>query len=265
MSSFTHSSGQYFRIDDANLYFEETGNPAGAPLILLHGGLGNLADFNQILDKLPAHFRLIGIDFRGHGKSSLGSAPLTYQLYQTDVESILTHLGIQSCALLGFSDGGIVAYRIATQTPERVKSFVTVGAQWKLDVGGPVFEMLSGLTAEMWVGMFPDTVDYYCSVNPSPDFNTLVQAVVGLWTDQTSAGYPNVEVAKITAPCLIVRGDGDPLLSLNEAAELQEKLEGANFLNVPFAGHEVHKEASELFLVAVNEFLMRPRKLQREA
>ena len=265
MTRFTHSSGQNFQIGDASLYFEVTGHPTGTPLVLLHGGLGNLADFNLILDKLPEHYRFIGIDFRGHGKSTLGSAPLTYQQYQTDVVSILDHLGIYSCALLGFSDGGIVAYRIAAQTPERVASIVTVGAQWKLEVGGPVFEMLNGLTAEMWVEMFPDSVEYYSAVNPTPNFNTLVQAVVGLWTDQTATGYPNTEIANITAPSLIVRGDGDHLLSLSEAAELRKKVEGANFFNVPFSGHEVHKEAPELFLGAVNDFLKQPRKRQHEA
>ena len=265
MSHFTHSSGQHLQIGDAGLYFEVTGNPAGTPLVLLHGGLGTMADFNPILDKLPQHFRFIGIDFRGHGKSTLGSTPLTYRHYQTDVERIIDHLGIHSCTLLGFSDGGIVAYRIAAQTPERVESIVTVGAQWRLEVGGPVFEMLSGLTTEMWGEMFPESVEYYNAVNPTPDFHSLVQAVVALWTDQTSTGYPNAEIADITAPSLIVRGDGDLFLSLSEAAELCEKVEGANFFNVPFSGHEVHKEAPELFLTAVNEFLMQPRKLRHEA
>lgn len=265
MSRFTHSSGQNLQIGDASLYFEVTGNPTGTPMVLLHGGLGNLADFNPILDKLPKHCRFIGIDFRGHGKSTLGSASLTYQQYQADVVSILDHLEIDSCALLGFSDGGIVAYRIAAQTPARVESIVTVGAQWKLDTGGPVFDMLSGLTAEMWVEMFPESVEYYSAVNPAPNFNSLVQAVVGLWTDQTETGYPNSDIANITAPSLIVRGDGDHLLSLKEAAELVATVDGANFFNVPFSGHEVHKEAPELFLEVVNDFLKQPRKLQHEA
>lgn len=264
MTQFNHLSGNYFRIGDASLYFEIQGNPEGAPLVLLHGGLGNLADFNPILDKLPQHFRFIGIDFRGHGKSTLGSAPLTYQQYQTDLASILDHLGIDSCALLGISDGGIVAYRIAVQMPERVASIITVGAQWKLEAGSPAFEMLRGLTAEMWVSMFPDSVSYYGAVNPTPDFNALVQAVVSLWIDQTQTGYPNTSVANIAAPSLIIRGDADPLFSLSEAAELCAMVEGANFFNVPFCGHEAHMEAPDLFLAAVNEFLRQPRKLQHE-
>ncbi len=265
MTSFTHTSGQYLQIGDARLYVESTGNPVGPSLVLLHGGLGTLADFNPILDKLPGHFRFIGIDFRGHGKSTLGSSPLTYHQYQTDVEYILDKLGIQSCAILGFSDGGITAYRLALRNPARVEALITVGAQWQLDVDGPVFDMLNALTADMWEEMFPDAVSYYNAVNPAPNLQALVPAVVALWTDQMSTGYPNEAIAGITAPCLIVRGDDDRLLSLNEAAELRERLEGANFFNVPFSGHEAHKDAPELFAAAVSEFLRHPRKLQQEA
>lgn len=265
MLCFSHVSGSSLRVGDASLYFEVAGNPAGKPLVLLHGGLGSMADFQPILDRLPAEFRLIGIDFRGHGKSTLGSAPLTYQQYQADVVCVLDHLGVQSCSLLGFSDGGIVAYRLAAQMPARVAALATVGAQWRLEVGSPVFEMLSGLTAEMWAEMFPESVDYYRSVNPAPDFDTLVQAVVGLWTDLGDTGYPNDSVAGITAPMLIVRGDNDPLLSLREAVELQEKVATAHFANVPFAGHEVHKDAPALYAAMLNDFLQHPRQRQLEA
>lgn len=263
MTCFTHSSGQHLRIDDASLYFEVAGNPVGKPLLLLHGGLGNLTDFNGILSKLPEQFRFIGIDFRGHGKSTLGSSPLNYQQYQADVEAVLAHLGIDSCSILGFSDGGIVAYRMAAKSPSSIEALVTLGAQWRLETDGPVFEMLSGLTPEMWVGMFPDSVRDYNAVNPAPNFDSLVKAVVALWTDTQPTGYPNAAIAKISAPTLIVRGDEDHLLSLSEATELREKIKGACFFNIPFAGHEAHKDAPDVFLAAVNEFLVHPRKFQR--
>ncbi len=260
MSRFSHSSGQLFQSGDASLYFEVSGNPTGTPLVLLHGGLGSLADFNPILDRLPKHCRFIGIDFRGHGRSTLGSAPMTYQHLQADVLRILDHLEIECCALLGFSDGGIVASRMAAQTPARVASLVCVGAQWKLDVDGHVFEMLRGVTAEMWREMFPETADYYGAVNPAPDFDALVPAVVAMWTDQSESGYPNADIANITSPILVVRGDGDPLLSLQEAVEMVATVPGASFFNVPFAGHEVHKEAPELFCAVVNPFIEAPRR-----
>ena len=265
MKGFTHSSGQYLETGDAMLYFEEAGNPQGKPLLMLHGGLGNLVDFNGILDKLPDEFRLIAIDFRGHGKSTLGSKPLSYEQYQEDVEMILDHLGITSFILFGFSDGGIAGYRVAAKRQTEVEALIAEGSQFRLYKDDPVFQILNGMTAEMWKEMFPESVEYYHSVNPKPDFDALVQAVVALWTNRNVHSYPNEQVTKIQAPTLIVRGDADPLLSLSEAAELQQKIEGAHFLNVPFAGHEVHKDAPDIFLNVLNDFLRHPRKFENEA
>lgn len=261
MTRFDHSSGHCLKVDEASIYFEIAGNHEGMPLVLLHGGLGSMADFNGLLGMLPTEYRVIGIDFRGHGRSTLGSTPLTYQRFQADVEAVLAHLGMAACTVLGFSDGGIVAYRMAAQSPSKVQALVTLGAQWRLEPDDPAFSMLSGLTPEMWMEMFPDSVSYYNSINPSPDFHALVKAAVSLWTDTRSSGYPNESMARITAPMLIVRGDHDHFLSLGEVVELRKRVQGAHFLNVPFAGHEAHKDCPTLFLSAVMDFMERTRVL----
>lgn len=260
LSRFTHTIGQHLPVGDTRIYFETAGNPDGQPLILLHGGLGTIADFNPILGRLPPQFRFIGIDFRGHGKSTMGSARLSYAQYQADVEAVLEHLHIRSYSILGFSDGGIVGYRMAAQAPSNVRQLITLGAQWRLEPDDPAFAMLSGLTSEMWIEMFPDSVRYYKDINPQPDFDALVKAVVGVWTDTTATGYPNETVRNITAPLLIVRGDGDDLFSLREAAELRSRVEGASFFNIPFAGHAAHEDSAEIFVAAVNDFLTHPSK-----
>lgn len=257
MTTFTHSSGQHLSIGDASIYFETAGNPTGQPFVLLHGGLGALADFNGILARLPAQFRYIGVDLRGHGKSTLGSARLSYERYQADVEAVLEHLGIRSFYLLGFSDGGIVSYRMAAHTPARVQKLITLGAQWRISADDPTFEMLGSLTGEMWEEMFPESVEYYEKVNPQPDFDALVKAGVEVWTDTGSTGYPHETVRNIQAPLLIVRGDEDHLLSLTEVVELRDRVQGTSFMNIPFAGHAAHEEATDVFIACVNDFLTR--------
>lgn len=261
---FTHESGRSLDVDDVRLYVEEAGDPTGLPVVLLHGGLGSLVDFNFILDGMPSGLRLLGIDLRGHGRSTLGTAPLCYERYQRDVELVLDQLAIDHATLVGFSDGGIVALRIAAHAPDRVRALVTVGAQWKLDVGGPVDTMLRGLTAEAWAEMSPESVRRYEAVSPAPDLPTLIRAVIAAWTDETASGYPRADVARIEAPCLLVRGDQDPLLSLRELTELQEQLLHASVFNVPFAGHEVHRDAPHLFLAVLRDFLVEPRQRERE-
>lgn len=248
------------QIDDARIYYEMAGNPSGPSLVFLHGGLGNITDFNSVLDSFLADFRCIGIDFRGHGKSTIGSAKLTYQQHQTDVETVLAHAGIDSCSLLGFSDGGTTAYRIAIKNPLKIKAIATIGAKYRCDASDPVFPLLQGMTSEKWEQRFPESVAYYHSTNPAPDFDALVNAVVSLWTDPGDSGYPGDAIEQIVAPALILRGDRDHLFTLKAAVDLLGHLKGANFFNIPFAGHEAHRESGPCFSMVVQDFLANPEK-----
>jgi pimeloyl-ACP methyl ester carboxylesterase len=65
MKTFDHDSGGYLDIDGARIYYEVTGNESSPALLVLHGGFGNLENFNTILPDLNKEFEVIGIDSRG--------------------------------------------------------------------------------------------------------------------------------------------------------------------------------------------------------
>lgn len=92
MSRFDHRSGQSVDIDGASIYYEIVGQEGAPALLLLHGGFGDMEDFNGLLPGLTRRFRVIGVDSRGHGRSTLGELPLTYQRLQEDVEQLVGRL-----------------------------------------------------------------------------------------------------------------------------------------------------------------------------
>lgn len=53
MQGFNHNSGEYLDIDDAKIYYEVIGNKNAPVLLCLHGGLGNIEIFNDIISELP--------------------------------------------------------------------------------------------------------------------------------------------------------------------------------------------------------------------
>jgi pimeloyl-ACP methyl ester carboxylesterase len=113
---FNHQFGEYLETDGARIYYEDSGRKDRPALLFLHGGLGNIAEFNAILPELETKFRVAGIDSRGHGKSTLGAGELTYEQLQKDVEHVLRHLGVSSVSIIGFSDGGITGLRLAASS-----------------------------------------------------------------------------------------------------------------------------------------------------
>ncbi|RMX02668.1 alpha/beta fold hydrolase [Allofranklinella schreckenbergeri] len=252
---------RYLDVGDARLFVTEAGAPDGEPVLLLHGGLGDVYDFKSIVTGLPQHLRLIALELRGQGRSSRGTAPLSYAQYQADVLAVLDHMQIASARLLGFSDGGIIGYRLAAQNPQRVRALATIGSQWRLLPDDPCIPIFQGLTRQQWQSLFPSAVARYEAGNPQPDFDALLEEVKALWLDADPAtGYPGDMVEHIAAPTLLICGDRDPFMPVSEVQALRERITGANagVFILPFADHAAHAQARAVFLPAVNAFLSAP-------
>lgn len=73
------ASGNFVPVGDTNLFVSEAGNPTGRIIVLLHGGWQSRLDFIPIAKLLAEDYRLIAIDTRGHGRSGIGTVPMTYQ------------------------------------------------------------------------------------------------------------------------------------------------------------------------------------------
>ena len=246
----------YMDAETSRLYYEIDGNPKGAPVLLLHGGLGSISNLAPIYPYLSSDHLIISTDFRGHGKSSLGHKPLSYLQYQRDIQALLRYLDIQRYSIVGFSDGGIVGYRLAAQQAQQVDCLITIGAQWRLTDNDPSIEILQGLTAEYWCSEFADDVTAYSNENPQPDFPRLLDAVKKVWLDTSSSGYPGALVEKIRCPTLIMRGDSDFLFSLEEAMILKSQIAQCHLANIPLTTHAAHQESPRITGEIIKQFML---------
>lgn len=111
------------------LYFEECGNPAGKPAILLHGGPGGGINPTMRQRHDPAAYRMILFDQRGCGRST-PYADLTDNTTWSlvgDIEALRQHLGIERWQVFGGSWGSTLALAYAETHPERVSELVLRG------------------------------------------------------------------------------------------------------------------------------------------
>ncbi len=124
-----HKRG-HLRLDDRHvMYFEECGNPQGAPVLFLHGGPGAGAspEHRRFFD--PAYYRIVIFDQRGAGRSTpLGALhDNTTQHLIADIEHLRDHLGIERWQVFGGSWGSTLALAYAQNYPERVTALVLRG------------------------------------------------------------------------------------------------------------------------------------------
>jgi len=111
------------------MYWEECGDPRGAPVVFLHGGPGGgiASDHRRYFD--PAFYRIVLYDQRGAGQSTpLGElADNTTQHLVADLERLRSHLGIGRWMVFGGSWGSTLALAYAQAHPERVLGLVLRG------------------------------------------------------------------------------------------------------------------------------------------
>jgi pimeloyl-ACP methyl ester carboxylesterase len=93
----------------------------GKPILALHGWLDNAASFIPLAPYLK-DFRVIAIDFPGHGLSSHLPDGIYFHFvdYVADVVNIIDYLGLEKCAILGHSLGAGIATLVAGVFPERI-------------------------------------------------------------------------------------------------------------------------------------------------
>ena len=121
------TAGHYVQSNDAKIYYEIYGQ--GRPVVLLHGGiLGSTIEMADFIDSLKPNSLVIAISTRGHGKSEIGTAPITYEQKAQDVMAVINAVTNDSVMILGFSDGAYTAYKVASIYPGRIRKMIAIGA-----------------------------------------------------------------------------------------------------------------------------------------
>ncbi len=122
-----------FRHEGLDIAFFDAGDPAGAPVLLIHG-FASSASVNWVfpgwLKTLgEAGYRVIALDNRGHGASSKPTDPAVYrpEAMAGDAAALLTHLGLGSAHVMGYSMGARISAFLALSHPDRVRTLVLGG------------------------------------------------------------------------------------------------------------------------------------------
>jgi pimeloyl-ACP methyl ester carboxylesterase len=194
-------------VNGVNYHYEIYGK--GEPLLLLHGGLGQIEMFGPMLATLARGRQVIGVDLHGHGRTALGDREISPIDMGEDMAGVLKQLGFDKVDVLGYSLGGEVAFRLGVQHPEHVRRLVMVSTGFAQDGFYP--EMLP-LQAQVGAGMaetMKDTPMYksYVAVAPRPQDFPLLLDRMGAWMRKPYDWSDDVK--KLVMPVMLVYGDSD--------------------------------------------------------
>lgn len=250
--------------DGVRIYYEADGD--GPPLLLLHGTPGSLiTHWRQwgYVDALSSDYRLVLIDRRGHGRSDGPHEPDAYIVERRvgDVVAVLDELGIERAHIWGYSMGGLLAFYVAMQAPDRVASLI-IGGQgtepilegaangWaeRIRSGGREWFVETWEAGLRQAGMtLPDAIrDELESLD--------VEAQAAVASSFSRAGIAEA-CPNITIPALLYCGEADRFASPESAREAAERMPNGTFVSLPGLDHLPALVRTDLVLPHVRNFL----------
>lgn len=240
-------AGHYVQAKDAKIYYEVYGK--GQPIVLLHGGLfGSAVEFSDIIDHLKGTYQVIAISTRGHGKSELGTEPLTLEQRANDAMAVINAVTKDSVIVLGFSDGGYSSYKLGAMYPDRVKKMIVMGAG-EIRPGLREFKF----TVKQAVEMDKPFWEQQLKLMPEPN------RIDDLFT-QVANCYNNVTVSKdllstIKCPVLVMAGDRDGGNPVERVVSAGRFIPNHQISIIPNAGHGCFLENFDAAWASIVPFL----------
>ena len=229
-------AGHYLNVGDAKIYYETYGQ--GRPIILLHGGLyGYIDEYKNYIPTLSKHFKVIAIALRGHGKSEIGTKPISYKLLAEDAISVLKKESQDSAIVIGFSDGGIAAYVMAAENFDKIKKVVAIGGGLELAGYKPAgLDWLKSFTAESFNKDNSDFINERKKMMPQPGrWNEFLEKMKILWSEPI---WVSQEKAKnIKCLVLTIGGDRDDFLTTEQFIQTYKAIPNSQLAIIPNSGH----------------------------
>jgi pimeloyl-ACP methyl ester carboxylesterase len=256
-----HAKGSFAEAGGLSIYYEEAGT--GHPLVLLHGSMATNAVWRPYLPFLAEEFRLIMPDARGHGRTSLPDGRIDVEILAQDCLALLKVLGLEQVFLCGWSMGADVSLAVALRFPEMVRGLI---------IGGQTYRTTDVYSATLWaMGLEgPGEINFERAQESIPDLiatwqNEHTQSrthwkelLTRLSFEMANPSLPSREAIKeLRTPALIIWGDRDQFLPVEQAVELYRLMPNGELAVVPRADHFVSRTHVEQFAARMREFMMR--------
>ena len=252
-------------IGDIELHYEITGK--GQPLLLIHGLGSGARDWEMQVPFLSQNFQVVTVDVRGHGQSDKPPGPYSIPLFAADTIELIRSLDIAPVHIIGISMGGMIAFQVAVDAPEMVKSLVIVnsGPEFVLRSPRDILRGLQRLFIVRLFGMRKMGEALSKRLFPKEEQREMRRLFVERWAENDRQAYINSmraivgwsvadRLGEIDCPTLVIAADQDyTSVSLKEA--YIAKIPQAELVVIADSRHATPVEHPEKFNKALMEFL----------
>ncbi|WP_213804719.1 alpha/beta hydrolase [Granulicella sp. dw_53] len=243
-----------FESPGVTLHYTSSGS--GEPLLLLPGALGTgEGDFHHQIERFSQHYQVVAPDPRGYGQSRPPERDYPLDFYRRDANDMLalmSHLGHESFAILGWSDGANIAVLMATQQPARIEKLVLWGGNSFLTREEiTAFQQIRSISS--WSSRAAEAMRQIYGAELDALWERYVdglQAIYNAGGDIYQSLLPQVK-----CPTLILHGEKDPLVPSLHPETIHRGIAKSLLYVFPDGKHNIHIRYPEEFNQIVLSFL----------
>jgi 3-oxoadipate enol-lactonase len=240
----------------------------GEPVLLAHAIGCDHRMWDELAASLAPRFRVIVPDARGHGRSPVPDRPYTLEAMADDARALLDRLGVERVHWVGLSMGGMVGQAFALAYPQRLARLVLANTTSSYGPEGRgMWQARAKLVEDGGLAAIRDAVaQRYFSEAFRRDGPEIVAEVMQRFLETPVTGYLGCcdaiasldysrELARITAPTLVIAGGADAGTPPSMSEALAAAIPGARLAILPGAAHLSVAEQSQEFARLVHAFL----------
>jgi pimeloyl-ACP methyl ester carboxylesterase len=224
-------------------------------IILLHGALGSKEQFKQLVSALENTFQVHTFNFSGHGGRPFSDTAFSILFFSEQITEFMEETGITQAHIFGYSMGGYAAMYLAKHQPEKIGKVITLATKfhWDEKTAAKEVKMLDGKTIQEKVPAFAAQLQQRHTPN---DWLLLLDKTSQLLTDLGKQNTLQLEdYASITTPCLVLLGDRDKMVTLDETIAVYKQLPNAQCGILPGTPHAFEQVNMHMLMEMISGFI----------
>jgi len=260
------------RVRDISIsYLLKDSSQAESTIIFIHGFPFNKNMWIGQLDALPSAVRGIALDVRGHGNTTSGHGFFNMDVFAKDLIAFIETLKLERIVLCGISMGGYIALRAFELRPAlfsgivlsdthsfadtdagKLKRFATIESVLKHGKRIYAIGFVSSIFSKKSIEEKPEVVDLIKSSIRRNTESSICATLLALAsrTDTTSV------LQNMNVPVLILRGEEDGIVSLEQVKSMEELIPDVKHIEIPDCGHLPNLENPVRFNGEIRNFLI---------
>ncbi|MBS1688551.1 MAG: alpha/beta fold hydrolase [Bacteroidetes bacterium] len=224
-------------------------------LLLLHGAIGAQSQLVPLAALLANSYDVHLLNFSGHGGEAIPAHPFSIESFAEDVIKFMKEKGLAQVSIFGYSMGGYVAMYLAKHHPEKINKIVTLATKYHWDevIAAKEVQMLDPEKIEIKIPAFANALKERHLLQNWKD-------VLGKTAEMMKAlGQHNTlqieDYASITAPALLLLGDRDKMVSIDETINVYKSLPAAQMAILPNTAHPIEQADKDLLAYFIKRFI----------